>query len=75
MGCDTPPCAQHGVDLIAAHEVAGTGVAYRQQAHPSCSQIHEPASMGVGHPLVDRGVVEIEAISRFSLSPSYRRRW
>ena len=51
-------------------------MAYRQQAHLSYSQIHEPASMGVGHPLVDRRVVEIEAIGRCALSPLYRgRRW
>ena len=59
-----PPVRKHHVHLIAAHEAAGTRVAYRQQAHLSQSEIHEPASMGVGHLLVDRRVVEIEAIGR-----------
>lgn len=43
-------------------------MAYGQQAHPSYSQIHEPASMDVGRPLVDRRVVEIEAIGRCAWS-------
>ena len=42
-------------------------MADRQQAHPTDSLIHKPALMGVGHPLVDRRVVEIEVISRSAL--------